>query len=573
MRQHKYSDTSLTPLCQRGAGRISGHGGQVNPPVPPFVKRGWRGDVTKGGNEHAKISAQVLRCLVTACCAMLWVLHGASLVAPPTSLAHPLGNFSISRYAGLRLTQQAIELRYLLDMAEIPTFLELQESGMVPEVGHPSLREYLDRQSVRLQEGLHLEVNGQRLPLQGVTSEIVFLPGAGDLPTLKLGIVYRASLEVPCVDAPCHLHYRDSNFPGRLGWQEVIAVAEPGIIVAQSSVPAPDRSRALTDYPAELLSNPPQVLEAEVHFRRESTAHAASTAAAPPSLTGQTRGAGTSLTTPRSALTELVTTQQLSPGMIGLALIVAVGLGALHALEPGHGKTVVAAYLAGSRGTPRHALYLGLIVTATHTAGVYLLGAVTLYLSHYVVPERLYPWLGGVSGLLITCLGCGLLARRYVGASQVHTHDHSHAHHHSHLHTHTHHHGTIDHEHPAPHEGSPAQSLVEETMSFRALLALGVTGGIVPCPAALVVLLSAIALQRVGFGLLLIVAFSAGLAGVLMMLGLLMVSARHVIARVQGEGRLMTRWLPLTSAAVITVFGLVMLAQALLTAGVVQIRL
>ena len=109
-------------------------------------------------------------------------------------------------------------------------------------------------------------------------------------------------------------------------------------------------------------------------------------------------------------------------------------------------------------------------------------------------------------------------------------------------------------------------------MSSRALLALGVTGGIVPCPAALVVLLSAIALQRVGFGLLLIVAFSVGLAGVLMTLGLLMVSARQVIARVQGEGRLMTRWLPLTSAAVITVFGLVMIIQALVTAGIVQIQ-
>ena len=395
------------------------------------------------------------RCLVTAFCAMLCVVHGAYLVAPPTSLAHPLGNFSISRYAGLRIAQNGIELRYLLDMAEIPTFLEMQESGIVPEVGHPSLRGYLDRQTVLLQAGLRVEVNGQRLPLQGVASEIVFPPGAGDLPTLKLGIVYRASLEAMCVDAPCHLHYRDSNFPGRLGWQEVIAVAEPGIIVDQSSVPAPDRSRALTDYPAELLSNPPQVLEAEIRFRRERAPHVAATTAAPPPLTGQTPATGASVTTPRSALTELVTTQQLSPGMVCLALAVAIGLGALHALEPGHGKTVVAAYLVGTRGTPRHALYLGLIVTATHTAGVYLLGAVTLYLSHYVVPERLYPWLGGISGLLITSLGCGLFLRRYGDASQAHTHIHSHAHKPSHLykHAHAHHHGTIYHDHPAASRG------------------------------------------------------------------------------------------------------------------------
>src|SRR5215813_6598127 len=232
------------------------------------------------------------RCLVMAFCAMLYVMHGAYLVAPPTSLAHPLGNFSISRYAGLRIAQNGIELRYLLDMAEIPTFTEIQESGIAPEVGHPSLRGYLDRQAMLLQAGLLVEVNGERLPLQGVASEIVFPPGAGDLPTLKLGIVYRAFFETTCVDAPCHLHYRDSNFPGRLGWQKVIAVAEPGITVLQSSVPIPDRSRALTDYPKELLSSPPQVLEAEVRFRQESPTHGVATTGAPQSSPGQARGTG-----------------------------------------------------------------------------------------------------------------------------------------------------------------------------------------------------------------------------------------------------------------------------------------
>src|SRR5215510_13578294 len=237
------------------------------------------------------------RCLVAALGAMLLVVYSG----PSMVLAHPMGNFSISRYAGLRIAQHVIELRYLLDMAEIPTFTEIQESGIVPEVGHPSLRGYLDRQTVLLQEGLLVEMNGQRLSLQGVASDIVFPLGAGDLPTLKLGIVYRASFETSCIDAPCHLHYRDSNFPGRLGWQEVIAVAEPGITVVQSSVPIPDRSRALTDYPAELLSSPPQVLEAEVRFRREGAPHVAATTGAAPPLTGQTLGTGSSMTTPRSA--------------------------------------------------------------------------------------------------------------------------------------------------------------------------------------------------------------------------------------------------------------------------------
>src|SRR5215471_4857932 len=371
---------------------------------------------------------------VTVLCALVFLLYGASLVAPPLSLAHPLGNFSISHYAGLRLTREGIELHYVLDMAEVPTFVEIQETGLVPQVDHPSLRGYLDRRTVALQAGLLLEVNGQRLPLQGVSSEVVFPPGAGDLPTLRLGIVYRARLEAPCIDAPCHLHYRDNNFPGRLGWQEVIAVAAPGSTLVQSSVPARDRSRALTDYPADGLRNPPQVLEADVRFQHDRLPPVVATTGGPPPVTGPVLGPGAAMPTPRSAFTALVTTPHLSLGMVCLALAVAVGLGALHALEPGHGKTVVAAYLVGTRGTLRQALSLGLIVTATHTAGVYLLGIVTLALSQYIVPERLYPWLGVLAGALMTGLGCGLFFRRYAGAPEAHPHAHSHAHGHAHSH-------------------------------------------------------------------------------------------------------------------------------------------
>ena len=512
---------------------------------------------------------------VTALWVLVCLIQGASLVAPPLSLAHPLGNFSISHYAELRLTREGIELRYVLDMAEIPTFLELQETGLVPEVGHPSLQGYLDRQSMALQEGLRVEVNGQRLPLQGVSSEIIFPPGAGDLPTLRLGTVYRARLEAPCVDTPCHLHYRDNNFPGRLGWQEVIAVATPGSTIVQSSVPARDRSRALTDYPADGLRNPPQVLEADVRFQHLRLPPVVATTSGPPPVTGPVLGPGAAMPTPRSAFTALVTTPHLSLGMVCLALAVAVGLGAVHALEPGHGKTVVAAYLVGTRGTLGQALSLGLIVTATHTAGVYLLGVVTLALSHYIVPERLYPWLGVLAGVLMTGLGCGLFLRRYAGAPEAHHHGHRHAHGHAHPHAQgsSHRHEPIPYAHPSTHEILHHPHTVGEPISRRALLALGITGGMVPCPAALVVLLSAIALHRVGFGLLLIVAFSVGLAIVLITLGLVMVSARQALARFQGEGRLLTRWLPLTSAAVITVFGMVMIVQALVTAGLVQIRL
>ena len=500
------------------------------------------------------------------------------LLTPWVSLAHPLGNFSISHYTSIRVERDTVELRYILDLAEIPTFQEIQATGIVPEEGHPSLPGYLARQTAVLQAGLWLEVDGQRLSLQGVASEILFPAGAGGLPTLKLGLRYRVPLALLAAAAGHQLFYRDSNFPGRAGWQEIIAGAGPGVTVVQSTVPATDRSRALTDYPTDLLNSPPQVREAQVVFMLAPPPQevVAVDTPIPPALTANRQG------TPRSAFTDLVTTPQLRLGVVCLALAVAAGLGALHALEPGHGKTVVAAYLVGTRGTTRHALALGLIVTATHTLGVYLLGAVTLYASLYVVPERLYPWLGVLSGLTIASLGGWLLVRRSAGHVQAHTHAHgsTHAHPHTQASTGVHAHRHADHAVPAHHQRPEADEAhghrdreAGTTVSFRALLTLGVTGGIVPCPAALVVLLSAVTWRRVGFGMLLIVAFSVGLAAMLIALGLLMVYAQRFMARFQGEGRLFTRWLPLTSAALITLSGVVLVVQALVAAGVLQRRL
>jgi ABC-type nickel/cobalt efflux system permease component RcnA len=233
---------------------------------------------------------------------------------------------------------------------------------------------------------------------------------------------------------------------------------------------------------------------------------------------------------------------------------------------------------------------------------VYLLGAVTLYASRYVVPERLYPWLGVLSEVTIAGLGGYLWLRRYAVGRQEYeqSHSHGHSHHtqahahapaytHSHTHDHDHHHEVTLHHHAHSHTPPHADAyhthpddhevyhhhhpIPGEMVSFRELLTLGITGGMVPCPAALVVLLSAVAMQRIGFGLLLIVAFSVGLAAVLMAIGLLMVYARQFMTRFQGEGRLIRRWLPLTSAAVVTVFGMAMTIQALVTSGVLRLRL
>ena len=240
------------------------------------------------------------------------------------------------------------------------------------------------------------------------------------------------------------------------------------------------------------------------------------------------------------------------------AAIIAIGLGALHALEPGHGKTIVAAYLVGSRGTARHAVLLGLIVTVSHTAGVFALGAITLYASRYIVPEQLYPWLGVFSGITIAGLGCYMFLRRWTGTAT----DHSHAP------------GSTQSHWPFGHKKTqateePGQVLLEEgtakKVSLTQLFTLGITGGIIPCPAALIVLLSAFALHRIALGFFLIVAFSVGLAAVLIGFGMAMVYARRFMTHLQIDGPLTKRWLPIASSAFITILGAGIAIQAFMT--------
>jgi ABC-type nickel/cobalt efflux system permease component RcnA len=531
----------------------------------------------------------------------LAVALAASVLAPPAARAHPLGNFSISHYTALRVEPDRISITYIIDMAEIPTFQELHAKGLVPDPSHPSVASYLQPAIEALGAGLQLEVNGTRLILHARSSGVAFLPGAGDLPTMKMEAVYQASLDRVGLRRLNELHYRDENFAGRAGWKEIVAVAGPRTSLAASSVPEQDRSQALTDYPTDLLDSPPQDDEARLLFSitpaaaaptipaparfdapaprwRAQKATIATVASAgkvttsggsadPPRIEGEagpTISVANRQPTPRSVFTQLVTAKELSFGVVVLALISALGVGAAHALEPGHGKAVVGAYLVGSRGTAWHAVFLGLVVTAAHTAGVFLLGLVTLYASRFMVPERAYPWLGAASGLTIAGLGAWLFLQRYAGRdAQGHHHkrgDHLHAHEHHHDDHHNGQDGHHDHHHHA-------------ATSVRQLFALGITAGVLPCPAALVVLLSAIALRRTGFGLLLIVAFSFGLASVLIAIGLLMVYARRFMARGHGDGPILRRWLPLTSAAVITVLGVTIAIQALISAGIVQVRL
>src|SRR6266567_1068216 len=151
------------------------------------------------------------------------VLFAASMmIFADAAIAHPLGNFSVSNYSAIRVGKEAVELRYIIDMAEIPTFQEIQESGIVPKAGDPNLEAYLTRKTELLRDGLTLEVNGQLLPLRTETKEIIFPPGAGGLPTMKIGILYKAKRTDDSINQEQLLSYRDGNFPGRAGWKEII---------------------------------------------------------------------------------------------------------------------------------------------------------------------------------------------------------------------------------------------------------------------------------------------------------------------------------------------------------------
>ncbi|MDQ5852832.1 MAG: sulfite exporter TauE/SafE family protein, partial [Chloroflexota bacterium] len=289
-------------------------------------------------------------------------------------------------------------------------------------------------------------------------------------------------------------------------------------------------------------------------------------------------------------------TERLSPQFIAFALLLALGLGAVHALSPGHGKTVVGAYLVGARGTARHALFLGLTVTMTHTISVFALGLVTLYASQYILPEQLYPWLGILSGAMVVVMGITLFTQRLraVRAASGHTHTpaHGHAHdphdhthegahphdHHGHPHAHDHTHHHHDHDHAWGHEHGPhththvPPGADGSPSTWRSLLALGISGGLIPCPSALLVMLGAISLGRVGFGLLLIVAFSLGLAGVLTGIGLLFVYGGRWLSRMS-RGRTSVpglRLVPIASALVVTTAGLAITARAVIEAGLLR---
>jgi ABC-type nickel/cobalt efflux system permease component RcnA len=262
-------------------------------------------------------------------------------------------------------------------------------------------------------------------------------------------------------------------------------------------------------------------------------------------------------------LAQLLRQPQLSAGWLLAGIAVAFWLGALHALEPGHGKTIVAAYLVGSRGDMKHAALLGATVTFTHTVSVFLLGLGTLLLSSYIVPEKIIPILGVLSGISIVLIGGWLFYKRWRAFLHARAHALGHHYHHHHDdHHHDHHHD--DHTHSHTHDGHTHSHLPQGEITLGSLMALGASGGLVPCPAAMVLLLSAIAIGRIGLGLVLLLAFSLGLAGVLMAIGMLVIHAKNWLPESAKSGQHpILRFAPIASAFVILCVGMLMTAASL----------
>jgi len=470
----------------------------------------------------------------------LWVALAALLLVPSAASAHPLGNFTVNHLSRVAISDDRIDVVYILDQAEIPTFQERD----VPSA------ELLESKRAEVRERLVLTVDGKTVPLEDAEEpKLATLPGQGGLETLRLELRLRAA-----VDDPGRVELRDETFANRQGLRAI--VSEPGEGTAvRTDAPSGDPTDTLRRYPENILESP--IDQRSATFTVES-------------------GNGT-LAAPESPEGETSTTRSGSDGFAGVfesasagettllfLLVAAFAWGAFHALSPGHGKAMVAAYLVGTRGTARHAVALGAIVTITHTIGVFALGVVTLALSQYVLPEDLYPWLNLVSGLLVVVIGAGVLrsrirwgraqrASRSAPATEEHGHWHEddHSHGHSHSHDHSHGHGPGQHTHDIP-----------DRITWRGLTAMGASAGLIPCPSALVVLLAAISQHEVTLGLVLIVAFSVGLAGTLTALGLAVVFGGRASSRLNFSNRFSSA-LPAVSAIVILGAGCLLTARAL----------
>lgn len=477
----------------------------------------------------------------------------ALVLAGGSAVAHPLGLSSVNRYLGVKPHGREIEVDYLLDLAELPAYAEIESL----DVNHdsavtPAERDrYLDGLRGRVLAGMNVSANGVDVAVREVFRSLEAPPGQNGLSTLRVAFEFRGALP-PSADGRVTICVHDGIYPGRNGWRELAPLESQDFRLVSSSLPPGDpRAGGGLAYPTGPIPVLPHHDDAVFVFARGTPSTPAPTMHAPREG-AHTDGEG-------QRLIGLLREGRGGASFWLFALALAFALGAGHALSPGHGKTLVGAWLVGSRASVRHALILGLTVTVTHTTSVFLLGLVALTIERTLGSERLLRALELSSGALVAGIALSQLPARWrrfrqgtsrfrvvtrprragllrTPAADPLVHDHG---------------DGVTHSHAPP-----------EDLSLRSVVALGVSGGLVPCPGALVVLLAAIAMHRIAAGLALLVAFSLGLAFVLSALGALFVTARRLLDRVPTDGRL-ARGLPVLSSLVVLLLGVGIVVRSL----------
>ena len=536
------------------------------------------------------------------------------LLLPTLVAAHPLGNFTINHYAGLRVEPDRVLLDVVIDEAEIPAFqarrdLDTDGDGSVSDAETEAGRL---AECSTLARSIDLTAAGKPLSLVTLEAGLAFPPGVGGLSTMRRVCAFEAPLVTSIAGAPIDIGYADHSFPERIGWREIVARGS-GVSLADVQGTSRDAtvSQRLTSYPTDLIATPLSdtqltvramlggptlppfdVPDAQPVPGAPSLASAAAPTAPAPSQVSNPAPIASAL--PAGAvpggvggveLPSIFRQTDLTPVVLLLSIVTAAALGAGHALTPGHGKTLMAAYLVGTRGTALHALGLGLSVSVSHTVGILVLAGVVVGFSDVVAPDVVVRWAPIVAACSIAVIGGWMLLteirrRRARAAETTHDHDqdhahdrdhghghphdydHGHGHPHKHAHPHTapdpleHTHGGVTHSH-APAAGS--------TITWRSLFLLGLAGGLIPSTSALLILLGSIAAGRPAFGFVLVVAFGLGMAAVMGGIGFALVAARDRVERVElGDGLARVReTVPLLASVVVLSFGLFLTAQAL----------
>ncbi|WP_174501768.1 nickel/cobalt transporter [Streptacidiphilus neutrinimicus] len=499
-------------------------------------------------------SRHLARRAAVLACAVVW-LYGATA---PRAEAHPLGNFSINHYTGLLVHPDHVDVLAVTDTAEIPT---LQQTSAV-DTDHdgtesPTERAAWARARCAETSGKLTVTTPTPLTFTVTASSFVYQPGAAGLRTSRLECRLRAPLNLAA--GPLTFHVDTGADSTRVGWNEITAQGA-GTHLQDSTAPQSSPSDELRHYPRDLLSTP--MGDTRAQFTVIPGQGTSTTSGNTPD-TGLAGGLTAGLEGLYRQLTGLAATRHLTVWIGFLAVLLSLILGAGHALLPGHGKTVMAAYLAGKRGRARDAVTVGATVTLTHTAGVLVIG-LSLATFSSLAGDTVLNWLGVASGALVAIVGAKLLTdalRRIrgtthpgqapsptatpavpalIGATEPsagshsdspHNDDaHGHGHHDEPGHHHHDHHGSGAHTHQHPHRHGPFghhhahdPAAPAQPFTTRGLIGLGVAGGLVPSPSALVVLLGAVALGRTAFGATLVVAYGLGMAATLTAVGLLLV--------------------------------------------------